>query len=99
MEKQTGFDCSLSGSTVVAVFTKENTIYFANAGDSRGIIIGQTTTSGQNQEYMHEQRGGDASQDFQIEIMAQTRDHKPELPDEADRILNHYEGQINNTYA
>lgn len=30
-------------------------------------------------------------------IIAQTRDHKPELPDEAYRILNEYDGQINNT--
>jgi hypothetical protein len=47
---------------------------------------------------MHE-RGGDASQDIQIVILAQTRDHKPDLEDEADRIINHYEGQINNTHA
>lgn len=31
--------------------------------------------------------------------MSSTRDHKPDLPDEADRILNHYDGQINNTHA
>ena len=43
MEKQTGFDCSLSGSTVVGIYKERKTIYFANAGDSRGIIIGQTT--------------------------------------------------------
>jgi hypothetical protein len=30
-------------------------------------------------------------------IIAQTRDHKPELPDEAYRVLNEYDGQINNT--
>ena len=47
---------------------------------------------------MHE-RGGDASQNLQIVILAQTRDHKPDLQDEADRIVNHYEGQINNTHA
>lgn len=46
---------------------------------------------------MHE-RGGDGTQDTQIMIMAQTRDHKPDLPDEVDRIVNHYEGQINNTH-
>lgn len=47
---------------------------------------------------MHE-RGWDASQDTQIVILSQTRDHKPDLADEADRIINHYEGQINNTHA
>ena len=95
LESQTQFDCSLSGSTVVGLYQHENTVYFANAGDSRGIIIGQTT--GHNQEYMHE-RGGDGTQDIQIMILAQTRDHKPDLADEADRILNQYDGQINNTH-
>ena len=97
LEKQNGFDCSLSGSTVVGVYMKENDFYFANAGDSRAIIIGEQSKS-HNQEYMHE-RGWDASQDTQIVILSQTRDHKPDLADEADRIINHYEGQINNTHA
>ena len=87
LEKQTGFDCSLSGSTVVGIYQHENTIYFANAGDSRGIVIGQSI----DQNYMPE-RGGDGSQDTQIMIMAQTRDHKPDLQDEVDRIINQYEG-------
>ena len=47
---------------------------------------------------MHE-RGGDGSIDHQIVVMAQTRDHKPDLQDEANRIVNQYEGQINNTHA
>ncbi len=90
LEAQTGFDCSLSGSTLVAVYYQENKVYFANAGDSRAIIIGEARPS-HSQEYMYE-RGGDGSQDFQIVIMAQTRDHKPDMQDEADRIVNHYEG-------
>ena len=45
------------------------------------------------------ERGGDADMDTQIVILAQTRDHKPDLPDEVDRIVNQYEGQINNTHA
>ena len=64
MEKQTGFDCSLSGSTVVAIYKERKTIYFANAGDSRGIIIGETTGRYNDQEYMHEQRGGDGTKDI-----------------------------------
>ena len=44
------------------------------------------------------ERGGDGTQDSKFVILAETRDHKPEVPDEADRIVNHYEGQINNTY-
>ena len=67
LESQKGFDCDLSGSTVVAVYFKENTFYFANAGDSRGIIIGETKNYGQ--EYMHE-RGGDGTQDLQIMILS-----------------------------
>ena len=31
-------------------------------------------------------------------ILAQTRDQKPDQADEANRIVNQYEGQINNTY-
>ena len=44
------------------------------------------------------ERGGDGTQDSKFVILAETRDHKPEVADEADRIVNHYEGQINNTY-
>ncbi len=62
LESQTGFDCSLSGSTLVAVYYQENKVYFANAGDSRAIIIGEARSS-HSQEYMYE-RGGDGSQDF-----------------------------------
>ena len=46
---------------------------------------------------MHE-RGGDGTQDIQIMILASTRDHKPDVADEAERIVNQYDGQINNTY-
>lgn len=42
LEKQTNFDCSLSGSTVVGCYQSGNHFYFANAGDSRAIIIGET---------------------------------------------------------
>ena len=52
LEKQTGFDCSLSGSTLVAIYYHENKVYFANAGDSRAIIIGEGRPS-HSQEYMH----------------------------------------------
>ena len=77
LEKQTQFDCSLSGSTLVGIYHHENTIYFANAGDSRGIIVGESTPA-RSAEYMHE-RGGDAFSDVQIVILASTRDHKPDL--------------------
>lgn len=59
MQKQTAFDPSLSGSTLVATYLQENTFYFANAGDSRSIVIGESSPA-HSQEYMHE-RGGDAT--------------------------------------
>ena len=34
------------------------------------------------------ERGGDGSNETNVVIMAQTRDHKPDLQDEADRIIN-----------
>ena len=89
------FDCSLSGSTVISVYQRENTIIFGNCGDSRAIVIGETLDT-KNQEY--EERGGSDLGDS-IVIMAMTRDHKPDTPEEADRILNQYDGQINNTHA
>mmetsp|Transcript_28795 Transcript_28795/g.38406 ORF Transcript_28795/g.38406 Transcript_28795/m.38406 type:complete len:112 (+) Transcript_28795:3123-3458(+) len=86
MEKQTGFDCSLSGSTLVGMYQSGNTMYFANAGDSRGIVIGESSPA-LSAEYQHE-RGGDGFSDVQIVILSQTRDHKPDLQDEAYRIIN-----------
>ena len=41
LEKQTNFDCRLSGSTVVSLYQKDNQIIFANCGDSRAILIGE----------------------------------------------------------
>ena len=55
----------MSGSTVVGIYKKRKTIYFANAGDSRGIVIGQTTG-----RLNDEQHGGDGTQDIQIMILA-----------------------------
>ena len=58
LEKQTGFDCTLSGSTVVGLYQKENTTFFANAGDSRAIIIGESVR--RSEDYMPE-RGMDGN--------------------------------------
>ena len=86
--EQQNFNSDLSGSTVVGCYQRENQIIFANCGDSRAILIGETVEN-HNQEY--EERGGSDLGDS-IVIMATTRDQKPDQPDEADRILNHYDG-------
>ena len=41
LERQTNFDCSLSGSTLVGVYQRENQIFFSNCGDSRAVLIGE----------------------------------------------------------
>ena len=66
---------------MVGVYQHENVIYFANAGDSRGIVIGESTS-----------QSPDAGEETQIMILAQTRDHKPDMADEAERIVTQYEG-------
>lgn len=43
-------------------------------------------------------QGSDGSQNSPIVILDQTRDQKPDCADEVDRILNQYNGQVNNTY-
>ena len=79
----------------LAKIERENQIFFGNCGDSRAILIGESVEPS-NQEY--EERGGSDLGDS-IVILDCTRDHKPDLLDEADRIVNHYDGQINNTHA
>ena len=84
------------GTTACVVLITADEIICANAGDSRAIVIGQTNDK--EAAFTHGgERGG--MRDNSLVIMAQTRDHKPDLPDEAERILNHYDGQINNTHA
>ena len=96
IENQAEFDASLSGSTVVGIYQRGNTIYFANCGDSRAIVIGENLVGHQDDSMIDQ--GSDGSQNSPIVIMDQTRDQKPDCTDEVDRILNQYNGQINNTY-
>ena len=49
IENQAEFDASLSGSTVVGIYQRGNTIYFANAGDSRAIVIGEKIVDHQDE--------------------------------------------------
>ena len=96
IEQQAEFDASLSGSTVVGIYQRGNTIYFANAGDSRAIVIGESIAGHQDDSMVDQ--GSDGSQNSPIVILDQTRDQKPDCADEVDRILNQYNGQVNNTY-
>ena len=71
-------DTRFSGSTCVSVMTMGRKIYMANVGDSRGIVIkslGEPVVTDQ----------ANAGQNCGCEAL--TRDHKPDDPDEADRII------------
>ena len=73
MEKSR-IDAMLSGTTCVVTFFNYDMILCANSGDSRAILISeneQKTPSGENNYYFTQL----------------SRDHKPELQDEAQRIL------------
>lgn len=62
-------DITFSGSTAVTCFIKENYIYTANSGDSRGII-------------------GSLCEDDRWKARVISRDHKPELKHELERIIS-----------
>jgi len=73
----TNFDVNLSGSTVCTVLFNGTKVYCANAGDSRAIKVA-----------IHPVEAGSLGRKKPaIEATALNRDHKPELKDEADRIL------------
>jgi len=77
---------NLSGSTVCTVIFNGTKVYCANAGDSRAIKVA-----------IHPAEPGSLSRksnilclnllEPMIEATALNRDHKPELKDEAERIL------------
>ena len=82
----TNFDVNLSGSTVCTLIFNGTKIYCANAGDSRAIKVA-----------IPPQDTGSLSRKSNItslicleptmEVTALSRDHKPELKDESERIL------------
>ena len=74
MEHKSRIDAMLSGTTCVMTFFNHDMILCANAGDSRAILISE-----------HE---GDQGPDNGYYFTQLSRDHKPELPDEAQRIIN-----------
>ena len=67
----------LSGTTCVMTFFNHDMILCANAGDSRAILISQHEGPGLN--------GSDGENGYYFTQLS--RDHKPELPDEAQRII------------
>lgn len=71
------FDVHYSGSTCVIVFQVSNKLICANAGDSRAFLV---------KDYYHyqEKKGSDPFSFFESEYLS--RDHKPECPDEKERI-------------
>ena len=82
-------DIEFSGSTSVMVFVNGQELYTANVGDSRAIICALENGSMINSYNL-----------IVIQGKAITRDHKPEEPDEAARILSQgrieaFKGTIN----
>lgn len=70
-----------SGTTASVVFFDKSTIVTANSGDSRAILISQHEPNMNDPAVLaHNKSPG-------YYFTQLTRDHKPELPDEAARIL------------
>lgn len=67
-------DTRYSGSTCVSVLTIGKKLYIANVGDSRAILI----TS------IQDSNGTDTEE---CSAIALTKDHKPDDPNEAERII------------
>jgi serine/threonine protein phosphatase PrpC len=74
MEHKSRIDAMLSGTTCVMTFFNHDMILCANAGDSRAILVSE-----------HEKGSGPGEGHYYFTQLS--RDHKPELPDEAQRIL------------
>lgn len=73
-------DTRYSGSTCVSVMTLGRKLFMANVGDSRGIII--KAISNQDSPPKSIDPVG-------CQTEALTRDHKPDDPQEAERIIQH----------
>ena len=76
MERKSRIDAMLSGTTCVMTWFNHDMIVCANSGDSRAILISEQEVNGKgNGQYYFTQL---------------SRDHKPECPDEAARILKQH---------
>ena len=75
MEHKSRIDAMLSGTTCVMTYFNHDMILCANSGDSRAILISE-----------HEgNKNGPGGERYYFTQLS--RDHKPELPDEASRII------------
>lgn len=72
--KASRIDAMFSGTTCVMTFFNNDMIVCANSGDSRAILISE-----------HENMEGGMMPKYYFTQLS--RDHKPELPDEAHRII------------
>lgn len=73
MEHRSRIDASLSGTTCVVTLFNHDMILCANSGDSRAILVSEKESNGQG-----------TGQYYSTQL---SRDHKPDLADEAQRIL------------
>lgn len=89
LDKRSRIDAMFSGTTCVIVYFDNNQIVCANSGDSRAILISQQDQTNNNRAFI---AGGlnefNDQNKYDRYIYTQlSRDHKPDLPDEAQRII------------
>jgi serine/threonine protein phosphatase PrpC len=80
------YDINFSGSTCVLLFILNNKIICGNTGDSRAILITTENKNDGNNEiigYGYENFNQNKQKDYIVNL---SRDHKPELEDELNRI-------------
>ena len=75
---ETGLDTSCSGSTMVSVVCMQDRLVVANVGDSRAVLCSIEPEPSEEAE----QTGGS-----RVQWKTLSRDHKPQLPAEMERIV------------
>lgn len=86
--KRRSFDVNFSGSTIVTVMVTGKKLICSNVGDSRAILGSLKSKSiqlGQNQT-LASQNSHDSNKIWVAHALS--RDHKPDLKDELDRIIS-----------
>lgn len=77
MEQKQQIDSIMSGTTCVMTFFNHDMVLCANTGDSRAILISEHDDEDQ-------QKNANIGKYYYTQL---SRDHKPDLPEEAARIL------------